>query len=170
MNETDALQSYLTFSLAGEWFAAPVGKVFEILEIPRITKIPKSPDFMRGVISLRGQALIVVDGRSKFGMPHTTDTVDTCIVVLDILMEGKGMNIGVVVDEVHEVLELEEDAIQPLPSIGEKFNTAFIQGMVKDEDRFIMLLDLDQVFSQEEVSILQGITQEIKQQEIAKEK
>ena len=160
MNEIDVLHSYLTFKLGDELFAANVGKVLEILEIPRITKVPRSPGFMRGVINLRGSVLPVIDTRTKFGLPQEEDTINSCIIVLDVEMEGQSIIIGSVVDAVQEVMEIEENQIQPAPSVGSKYKTEFIEGMVKVQDQFIMMLNLDKVFSSSEVSILQDLVQE----------
>lgn len=159
-NQPDVLKSYLTFRLGDELFAANVGKVLEILEIPRITKVPRSPAYTRGVINLRGSVLPVIDARAKFGLPETADTINSCIIVQDIEMEGQQhIIIGTVVDTVQEVMEIEDAHIQPAPSIGSKYKSEFIQGMVKVNDQFIMLLDLDKVFSSDEASILQEIVQ-----------
>jgi purine-binding chemotaxis protein CheW len=150
--------SYLTFRLADELFAANVSKVLEILEISKITKVPRSPGFMRGVINLRGSVLPVIDARQKFGLSETPDTINSCIIVLDIAIQEQHITIGTVVDAVQEVMEIVESAIQPAPSIGSKYRNEFIQGMVKHDEQFIMVLDLDRVFSTEETSILQELT------------
>lgn len=147
-----AIDSFLSFKLGDELFAANVAKVLEILELAKITKVPKSPEYMRGVINLRGNVLPVVDTRIKFGMPVTKDTVNTCIVVLDINMEGESLMVGILVDSVQEVLELQDDEIKPPPSIGSRYKSDFIQGMVKKEEEFIMILNIDAVLSSEEIS------------------
>jgi len=159
MNEQiELLQSYLTFRLGDEVFAANVSKVLEILEIPKITKVPRSPAFMRGVINLRGSVLPVIDMRAKFGLPTVTDTVNSCIVVMNISMEAQTIVLGAVVDGVQEVMEIEPNAIQAAPAVGTKYRTEFIEGMVKLNDQFIMILNLDFVFSNEEAIILQQIS------------
>jgi purine-binding chemotaxis protein CheW len=159
MNEQiEILQSYLTFRLSDEIFAANVIKVLEILEIPKITKVPRSPAFMRGVINLRGSVLPVIDMRAKFGLPTVPDTVNSCIVVMNISMEAQTIVLGAVVDGVQEVMEIEPDSIQAAPAVGTKYRTEFIEGMVKLNDQFIMLLNLDFVFSNEEAIILQQIS------------
>src|SRR5690606_36978993 len=104
-NQTELLQSYLTFRLRDEIFAANVKKVLEILEIPRITKLPHSPEYMRGVINLRGNVMPVINTRLKFGLPQSEDTITSCIVVLDIDIEGQNVTLGAVVDGVQEVIE-----------------------------------------------------------------
>ena len=154
MSETKTggtLTSYLSFRLGEEMFSADVSKVLEILEMRPITKVPRSPSYMRGVINLRGSVLPVLDTRIKFGMPATEDTVDTCIVVLNVIMEGEPLTLGALVDSVEEVLELTEADIEAPPTIGSKFNPEYLHGMVKMEDNFIMVLNVDKVFSTDEL-------------------
>lgn len=149
------VNSFLSFKLGDELFAANVGKVLEILELTKITKVPKSPDYMRGVINLRGNVLPVIDTRIKFGMPAIGDTINTCIIVLDIEMEGESVKVGLLVDMVQEVLQIDADNIQPPPSIGHKYKSDFIQGMGKLDGEFVMILKIDQVLSTDELSIIQ---------------
>jgi purine-binding chemotaxis protein CheW len=158
-NLTDTLNSFLSFRLGDELFAANVSKVLEILEIPKITKVPRSPAFMRGVVNLRGNVLPVIDTRTKFGLPAVDDSVNSCILVLNIAIEGKELILGAIVDGVQEVMEIDDSTILALPSVGAKYNSEFIEGMVKLNDEFIMILNLDLVFSSEEVAILDGITE-----------
>lgn len=160
--QTIALQSYLTFKLENEIFAANVSKVLEILEIPRITKLPHSPAYIRGVINLREKVMPVIDARKKFGLPDTNDTVNSCIVVFHISLDGVNLNIGTIVDAVLEVMDIQEANIQPVPKFGSKFKSEFILGMIKENDQFIMLLKPESLFSSEEVSILQEIIEEDK--------
>lgn len=101
--------SYLSFKLENETFAVTVERVHEILEIPTVTKVPKSPDFMTGVINLRGNVLPVIDTRIKFGLAKTDFTIDSCIIVLSIMMENEQITIGALVDSVQEVLELSSE-------------------------------------------------------------
>ena len=152
--QIDTLNSFLSFRLGDELFAANVSKVLEILEIPKITKVPRSPSFLRGVINLRGNVLPVIDTRNKFGLPAVDDSVNTCILVLNVSIEGKDLTLGAVVDAVQEVMEIDEASIQALPSVGSKYNSEFIDGMLKLNDEFIMILNLDLVFSSEEVALL----------------
>lgn len=151
-------QSYLTFRLGEEIFAASVLNVLEILELTKITRVPHSPAFMRGVINLRGMVLPVIDARIKFGLPVKKDTVNTCIMVLRVQAEGQNQTIGALVDAVQEVLEISKDEIQPPPSLGSKYRSEFIQGMVKHNDQFIMILNINMVFSSDEIAILNEIS------------
>ena len=158
MNEKEIIQanisSYLTFKLGDEIFAANVGKVLNILEMTKVTKVPKAPVYMKGVINLRGSVLPLIDTRIKFEMEETVYTTNTCILVLDINMNGESVHVGALVDSVQEVLEFDDRQIQPPPSIGTKYKSEFIEGMAKINDDFIMILNMDMVFSTEELSLL----------------
>jgi purine-binding chemotaxis protein CheW len=145
------VQTYLSFKLGEEVFAINVSKVINILEMSNITKIPKAPDYMKGVINLRGTVLPVVDLRIKFGLPEKEVSVDTSIIVLSIDLNGEPVLIGSQVDAVREVLELKSEEIAPSPTIGAKYNSGFIEGMWRTDDKFIMILDIDKVFSTDEV-------------------
>jgi len=153
---TDTRQ-YLTFQLGNEIFAIDVSNVREILEFTTVTKVPQTPEFMRGVINLRGSVVPVLDMRLKFGMTITERTVNTCIIVVEVSFEGDTTIIGALVDSVQEVFELEPDQIEPAPKIGTQLKTEFIKGMGKRDEQFIIILDADKVFSSEELSIAQGI-------------
>ncbi len=147
----DEMNSYLSFKLGDEEFASHVSKVLNILEMTRITEVPKAPSFMKGVINLRGMVLPVIDTRLKFGMPATEYTDKTCIVVMELDLDNEKVYVGALVDEVVAVLELEDKQIEPPPSIGSKYRSEFIYGMAKNEDKFIMLLDMEKVFSDLEI-------------------
>jgi len=147
--------SYLTFKLCGELFASHVSKVLNILEMLRITQVPKSPAYMKGVINLRGNVLPVIDIRIKFGMPAIEVSKDTVILVLSIEMENEQINVGALVDSVQEVIEVGKQEILPSPSIGSKYRSEFIQGMIKSGEQFIMLLDMDKVFSTNDLILIQ---------------
>ncbi len=149
------IRQYLTFRLGEEIFGLDVGKVREILDMTTITKIPRTPEFLRGVINLRGNVVPVVDMRLKFGLPTVEQTVDTCIVVTEVTLENETTVLGALVDSVQEVFELEPGQIEPAPRIGTRLRTEFIMGMGKRDGKFIMLLDVDKVFSCDELSLVQ---------------
>lgn len=153
---TDTRQ-YLTFKLGGEVFATDVSKVREVLDFTTITKIPRTPEFMSGVINLRGNVVPVIDLRLCFQMSRTEKTVNTCIVVMEMLVEGEPTVIGALADSVEEVIDLEPDQIQPAPKIGTQIRTDFIKGMGKRDSQFIMILDIDRVFSAEELSVMHSV-------------
>jgi len=139
--------SYLTFTLENELFASPVNRVINILEMCQITPVPLAPDYMVGVINLRGSVLPLIDTRIKFEMSKTEFTPNTCILVLDIEYENEKVFVGALVDSVQEVIEIKEDDILPAPSIGTKFKSENIKGVAHIDDKFIMILDMDRVFS-----------------------
>ncbi|MCB2195218.1 MAG: chemotaxis protein CheW [Bacteroidetes bacterium] len=157
---TPELNSYLSFNLGQEQFAANVGKVLNILEMTKITEVPKAPDYMKGVINLRGTVLPVVDTRIKFGMTATEYTTNTCIIVMEVEMEGEQVQVGALVDSVQAVVEIENEDIQPPPSIGSKFKSEFIEGMAKVDDKFIMILNMEKVFSTDEIVTIKEKTDE----------
>jgi purine-binding chemotaxis protein CheW len=143
---------YLTFELDKETFALDVAKVREILDSPTITKVPQTPEYMRGVINLRGSVVPVIDLRLKFGMAETVQTVNTCIIVVEIELGGEIIILGALADSVQEVIDLEPEQIEPAPRIGTKLNTDFIKGMGKHNEQFIMILEIDKVFSAVELN------------------
>ncbi|ABQ27163.1 chemotaxis protein CheW [Geotalea uraniireducens] len=147
---------YLTFELDKEIFALDVAKVREILDSPTVTKVPQTPEYMRGVINLRGSVVPVIDLRLKFGMAETEKTVNTCIIVVEIAVEGELIILGALADSVQEVIDLEPEQIEPAPRIGTKLNTDFILGMGKHNEQFIMILDIDKVFSAMELTVVAG--------------
>ena len=145
----------LTFMLDEEIFAVDVAKVREILDFTTVTKVPQTPEFMRGVINLRGSVVPVVDMRLKFGMSATEKTVNTCIIVMEIAIDSETAVVGALADSVQEVLELEPESIEPAPKIGTKLNTDFLVGMGKHNESFIMILNIDKVFTFDELNAVQ---------------
>jgi purine-binding chemotaxis protein CheW len=153
--QTNAMETFLSFKLGREVFAASANNVVNILELKPITKVPHAPEYLSGVINLRGQVLPVIDMRIKFGMTPIEPTVDTCIIVLNINIESEEVKLGILVDAVSEVLELEDNQIEPSPTIGTKYKAEFIRGMYKKEESFIMLLNLDLIFTKDELVIVE---------------
>ncbi len=143
---------YLTFTLDGEQYAVEVGKVKEVLEFTDLTKVPRTHDFMRGVINLRGSVVPVVDLRLKFDMGKTEQTIDTSIVVMEVGIDSEVVVIGTLADSVQEVIGLNDQQIEPAPSIGTAIDNKFIRGIGKLEDRFIIILDIDRIFKDEELA------------------
>ena len=152
VSEITDTRQYLTFRLSNETFAIDVAKVREVLDLTTITAIPRTPEFMSGVINLRGSVVPVVDLRLCFDMTKTESTRNTCIVVVEVLLDGESTVIGALADSVEEVIDLEPDQIQPAPRIGTQIRTDFIRGMGKRDAQFIMILDIDRVFSADELS------------------
>lgn len=158
MSENSAktlLHQYLTFKLGDEMFAVDVSQVREILDVTTITKVPRAPIFMRGVINVRGSVVPVVDLRMKFDMPKSEQTVDTRIVVMEIALDGELTIIGTLADAVHNVMDIEQSGIEPAPKVGAKWNTNFIQGIGKHNEEFIIILNVDRIFSAEELAMVQ---------------
>jgi len=155
-SEITETRQYLTFRLSNETFAIDVAKVREVLDLTTITAIPRTPEFMSGVINLRGSVVPVVDLRLCFEMTKTESTRNTCIVVVEVLLDGESTVIGALADSVEEVIDLEPDQIQPAPRIGTQIRTDFIRGMGKRDAQFIMILDIDRVFSADELAAVRG--------------
>jgi purine-binding chemotaxis protein CheW len=153
---TQATQ-YLTFSLGEEDFALEIAKVREVLDYTNITKVPRMPEFLRGVINLRGNVVPVTDLRLKLGMSVTKRTVNTCIVIVEIDIDGELMDMGILTDSVQEVLDLDQNQIEPPPRLGTKVKTEFIRGMGKRDDRFLIILDIDKVLSSDELASVQSV-------------
>ncbi len=151
---------YLTFKLDSEVFAVDISKVREVLDFTSVTKVPRTPDFMRGVINLRGSVVPVVDMRLKFGMTETEKTVNTCIIIVEISLDNEITILGALADSVQEVMDLEPDQIEPAPRIGTRLRTDFIKGMGKKDEHFIMILDIDKIFSSEELAMVQGASKD----------
>jgi len=146
---------YLTFKLGDEIYALDIGKVREVLDFTSATKVPRTPDFMRGVINLRGSVVPVVDLRLKFGMSLTEKTVNTCVIITEVTVDSDTTVLGALADSVQEVIDLAPTDISPAPKIGTRLRTEFIKGMGKRDDRFIIILDIDKVFSSDELALVQ---------------
>ena len=146
---------YLTFTLAEEEYGIGILKIKEIIGMMSITSVPRTPDFVKGVINLRGQVIPVLDLRRRFGMDEIDYTERTCIIVVEIEGETGTVMIGIVVDSVSEVLNIKGEDIEPAPTFGARLNTDYILGMAKMEGGVKILLDIDEVLSSEEVMILE---------------
>jgi purine-binding chemotaxis protein CheW len=153
--EIQEATQHLTFKLDEEVFALDISKVREVLEYTAVTKVPQTPEFMKGVINLRGHVVPVVDLRLKFGMQEAEKTVNTCIIIVEVSVDKDTAVLGALADSVQEVLELEPDQIEPAPKIGTRLKTDFIRGMGKRDEQFIMILDIDKVFSTDELAVVQ---------------
>lgn len=167
MSETRITETsqYLTFRLGDELFALDVRQVREVLDLIPITKVPRSPDFMRGVINVRGSVVPVVDMRLKFGMSQIESSLDTRIVVMEVSLDDEITVLGALADSVHEVVELEPANIERPPRIGNRWRTEFIKGIGKRDEQFIIILDIDRVFSTDELALVEDIGDEDKAEE-----
>ena len=149
------IDSFISFKLGEEYFAISVSQVLNILQLVQITKVPTAPDYMKGVINLRGTVLPIIDIRMKFGMDPIQYQRDTVILVLNVVIENERVDAGILVDSVKEVFEIKKDEIMPPPGIGSKYKSKFIEGIYKmSDERFVMLLDIDKLFSTDEVVML----------------
>lgn len=153
----DSPSQYLTFTLGGEMFAVGILNVKEIIEYGSLTEIPMMPAFIRGVINLRGSVVPVIDLTARFGGQQTVIGKRTCIVIVEIQDEDTRHDIGVIVDAVSEVLEIPTSEIEPPPSFGARIRADFIFGMGKVAGKFVILLNLENVLSVEEIASLTGI-------------
>lgn len=154
-NQALTINSYLVFKIGNEEFAANAGKVQRILEMQEITIVPQSPVYMKGVINLMGRVLPVVDARLKLGLEDKQADSNTCIIVLEIQKEGEVVETGLIVDNVQSVIEIQKEEIKDPPSIGMNINSDFILGMVEQDSKFIMVLNVDKVLSTGEIINLQ---------------
>jgi purine-binding chemotaxis protein CheW len=145
---------YLTFELKGEIYGLEILKVQEIIGMMGVTRVPRTPDFIRGVINLRGKVIPVVDLRHKFGLESTQDTERTCIIVVQFMQGATTMTMGIIVDEVSEVINIEGGQIEETPSFGANVDTDFILGIGKVGQKVVMLLDVDRVLSSGEAALV----------------
>lgn len=141
---------YLTFTLAKEEYGIGIKKIKEIIGMMPVTSVPRTPDFIKGVINLRGKVIPIMDLRIRFGIPEADHTERTCIVVVEIAGKGGNIITGIVVDSVSEVVNIRKDAIEEAPDFGFSVDTRFILGMAKIEEEVKILLDIDQVLSSTE--------------------
>ena len=151
------VSQYLTFKLEKEEYALDVADVREVLEqrLNHITKIPRTPDYLRGVINVRGSVVPVIDMRLKFNMKETEETIDTCIIVIEVSLEGsrggRTTILGVLADSVQEVVDLEPEQIEAAPEIGNQLKTEFITGIGKRDDTFIIILKINKILTATEL-------------------
>ena len=151
---------YLTFRLDNGVFALDISKVREVLDFTSITKVPRMPELMRGVIDLRGSVVPVIDLRLTFGMSQTERTVNTCIIIVEVTVDNETAVLGALADSVQEVLDLGPDHIEPAPKIGTRLNTEFIKGMGKQNEQFVIILDIDKVLTSDELIRVQDVLAE----------
>jgi purine-binding chemotaxis protein CheW len=157
--------SYLSFHLGDEVFALHVSKVHKILEMTPITEVPHAPDYMKGVINLRGKVLPVIDTRIKFGMSAVEITKKTCLLVTEANVDEDEVMVCLLVDSVQAVLKLGDEDILPPPAIGSKYKSDFMSGMARVNDKFIMVLNIDKVMSSDELLSIKEIKNVINKNE-----
>jgi purine-binding chemotaxis protein CheW len=152
--------TYLSFIVCDELFAVNVAKVLEVLQKQRITHVPNAPGYIKGIINFRGEVVPVFESRTKFNLPDRNDQDAYVIIVLDLSKGGDIFRLGAIVDRVKDVISIEDNEIKPVPAMSKDFNTDFLQGIFKMHDDFIMMLDVEKVFTSEEVNALAKATVE----------
>ncbi|MDD4731748.1 MAG: chemotaxis protein CheW [Desulfovibrio sp.] len=157
---TTETNQYLTFTLGKEVFALDIATVREVLELTHVTRIPRTPDYMRGVINLRGHAVPVVGMRRKLNMKDVEDTINTCIIIVEVEYDGERTVLGALVDSVREVFEMAPESIEAAPKMGAAVKSEYIKGMGRQDDEFIIILDIARIFSAEELAAVQKIGQQ----------
>lgn len=156
---TDRGGKYLTFVLGDEEYGLEILKVREIIGVMAITVVPRTPEFIRGVINLRGKIIPVVDLRAKFNMEIIETTKETCIIVVDVVLNDETVEMGILVDKVSEVLDISSEAIEDPPSFGSSFNEQFIMGMAKAKDSVKILLNIGAVLNAQEALELSNVAE-----------
>ena len=162
IHEESGVQQYLTFVLGGKDYALSIAGVKEIIEYRETTEVPMTPDFISGVINLRGCVVPVVDICQRFIGRPTKHTKRTSIVITEIASEDLQIEIGIIVDIVNEVLDIDSRDIEPAPKMGDQIQTSFISGMAKVDGKFLILLNVEKVFSIEDLSLVGGMQEAIK--------
>lgn len=162
MNTAEQLDTnqFLTFALSEDIFAIDVIMAKEVLDFANVTRVPQTPDYLLGVINLRGSVVPVIDMRLKFGMPAAEKTRDSCIIVVEIDIDGELVTVGAMADSVREVMDMTPDQIEPPPRIGTRLNTEFIKGMGNLGDKFVIILDINRIFTADELALAQEVSGE----------
>lgn len=153
----NGLDSYFTFRIGGELFAVNIGQMTKILEYTDVTRVPNSPRYFKGIINLFGEVIPVFDGRLKFGFPEMVPSRETCILILVFELEGNPVSAAIIVDSVEKVLVFEPSQLQPAPMVGKGFNSEFIHGIATYNQEFVIVLNLERIFSEEEVELIASV-------------
>ncbi len=152
---------FLTFVLDNEVYGIEILKVREIRDLMDITTVPQTPVYMKGVINLRGKVIPIINLRSKFSMPEEERTRQTCVIVVDINGQSNTLQqVGIIVDSVSEVLDINSGEIEDAPQFGQKIDSNFILGLGKTDERIIILLDIEEVLTIEDLEVVEQITKE----------
>lgn len=157
----EAAVQYLTFKLDGEVFSTEISRVREVLEYTDITRVPRTPDYMKGVINLRGSVVPVIDLRLQFGMSEGERTVDTCIIIIEVDIDEKTTVLGALADLVQEVVDIRPEQLEPAPTLGTRIKTEFIQNMGKVDEGFIIILDMNRIFTNDQLVDVQKSGQQL---------
>jgi purine-binding chemotaxis protein CheW len=157
LQDTPLIQQFLTLTLGEELYALPIEHIREIIEFGGLTKIPMMPAFLRGVINLRGAVVPVVDLSVRFGRERTAIGRRTCIVIVEVTQDDTAQMLGIIVDAVNEVLAVEANLVETRPTFGARIRADFIAGILNRSEQFVIVLDIRQVLSVDEISELVGI-------------
>lgn len=167
MQENHSVSSqYVTFRLGDELFGIEVTRAREILSLTPVTKVPQTPEYLLGVINLRGQVVPVIDMRLKLGLPAKEPNQDTCVIVVEVVVDDESMTVGALADAVHEVLDIRAEQVEPPPRLGTSFNPHFIDGMGKVGDQFLIFLNIDNLFNSHVMETVKDIIQPEMSEEI----
>ncbi|MDC7236101.1 MAG: chemotaxis protein CheW [Spirochaetales bacterium] len=150
MTET-MLNQYLTFTVEKEMYALNVANVREVLGYTTVTVVPRMPEYMKGVINLRGSVVPVLDLKRKFGLGDIEQAMDTSVIVTEVRIEDKAVVIGLLCDSVSEVIDFHEDDIEPAPNMGTQIQADFIRGMGKKDDQFIIILEISKILTHQDI-------------------
>lgn len=156
MEQQVYIKQYLTFYVDGENYAINVGNIREVLEFQSVSKVPRMPSYVKGIINLRGSVVPVIDLKMKFELGETQKTIDTSVIVTEIKIDNEVVVIGLLTDAVNEVIDIEDSMIEPTPNIGTSIDSSFIQGMGKKGDNFIIILNINKILTTGEISDLSG--------------
>jgi purine-binding chemotaxis protein CheW len=147
-------RTYLSFTVCDELFAVNVTKVLEVLQKQHITKVPNAPNYIRGILNFRGEVVPVFESRTKFNLPERQNEIAFVIIVLDLSKENEGYRIGAIVDKVRDVISIDDADIKPVPTMSKEFDSTFLTGIYKQKEDFILMLDVEKVFTGEELIAL----------------
>ena len=145
------MSTYLSFVVHNELFAINVSKVLEVLQQQNLTHVPNAPEYIRGIINFRGEIVPVFETRTKFNLPQREDENSFVIIVVDLSTDTEIYRVGAIVDKVKDVINIDEAEIKPIPAMSKDFNTSFLHGIFKLQHDFIMLLNVEKLFSSEEL-------------------
>lgn len=159
----------LTFILDQETYGTDISQIQEVLEYRKVTTVPRTPSYMLGVINLRGNVVPVVDLRQQFDMQVSDISIDTCIIIVDVIVDGEKTPLGILADAVKEVIVLGQESVAPPPRIGSRIDTRFISGMGKRGGEFIIILDLPKIFSQGDLEDVIHTAQHLAPEEVSSE-
>jgi len=148
--------TYLSFEICGELFAVNVSKVLEVLQKQNISIVPNAPHYVKGIINFRGEVVPVFESRTKFNLSERGVDAPYVIIVLDLSSENDEFRIGAIVDKVKDVITISDEDIKPVPAMSKDFNTEFIHGIFKQNENFIMLLNVEKVFTSNELNEIQN--------------